>query len=107
MKNLRYIFFLIAGMAALVSCEKDDGKDPGKPLLEPGTIASSAYFADSIKFSASVSDAGNIPLSTLKAQLFYGEEMVDEAVVRTKEYGQYEGKVFAPFHANIPQPKPP
>lgn len=84
-----------------VSC-KEEEKGPGRPVLEPTGSITSAHFADSIKFSAKVSDADGIALSTLKAKLYYNEDMVAETVIRTKTFGEYEGKIYAPFYADIP-----
>ena len=43
-----------------------------------------ALFGDSLPFTIKASDI-DVPLSTLKAQLFYGEEQVSETVIRTKD----------------------
>ena len=42
------------------------------------------------------------PLSTLKAQIFFDDEMVAEEVIRTKTDGTYKGAVTLPFYKNIP-----
>ena len=41
-------------------------------------------------------------LSTLKAQVFFDDEMVAEEVIRTKSDGTYTGAVTLPFYKNIP-----
>ena len=33
---------------------------------------------------------------------FYGDEKVSETVIRTKTKGDYKGKIFVPFYANVP-----
>ncbi len=64
-----------------------------------------ALFGDSLPFTIKASDV-DVPLSTLKAQLFYGEEQVSETVIRTKTSGNdYTGKIFVPYYANIPNGK--
>lgn len=97
-----YKLFLVAAasLAALGSCG-DDEKVPGNPVLEPLTTFTSAYFADSLAFSARVSDA-SVPLSTLKAELYFGDEMVSQTVVRTKTNGEYSDKIYIPYYAGIP-----
>lgn len=85
------------------SCKKgiDFPGAKGNPQLQSVTVPQQAYFGDSIPFSANVSDA-EVALSTLKAQLFYGEDMVAETTLRTRVAGNYSGKIFAPFLKNIP-----
>ncbi len=52
-------------------------------------------------FTIKASDV-DVPLSTLKAKLFYGEELVSETVIRTKTSGSdYTGKVFVPYYPNV------
>jgi hypothetical protein len=58
-------------------------------------------FGDSLPFTVGVSDA-DVPLSTLKAQLFFGDEKVSETVIRTKTNADYSGKIFIPYYADIP-----
>lgn len=60
-----------------------------------------ALFGDSLSFEVQVSDA-TVPLSTLKAQLYYTDDQVAETVIRTKENGTYSGKIFIPFYKNVP-----
>ena len=88
----------------LYSCSDDD-KGPGNPVM---TIESDAVelenvmFGDSLSFNIGVADADNVPLSTLKARLFFSDEMVSETVIRTKTYDEYEGKIYIPFLKDIP-----
>jgi hypothetical protein len=91
-------FLLVAGFSA---CD-DDEKTDGHPELALEKEVSLAYFGDSIPFTATVSDQDQVPLSTLKAQLFFGDEMVSETVIRTKAEGEYSGKIFVPFLKDIP-----
>lgn len=100
MKIHIYILLILSGFIFLNSCSDDD-KEPGNPLLDVKTTLTNAMFGDSLVFTADVSDS-NIPLSTLKAQLFFDDEMVSETVIRTKEYGTYTGKIFIPFYKDIP-----
>lgn len=88
---------------AFVGC-KEDYKYPlggGSPLLDVTSVPNSAFFGDSLSFDARVSDAGKA-LSTLKVQLYYSEDLVSERTIRTKEYGDYAGKIYIPYLANIP-----
>ena len=101
MKKYYLLLIAIFSLALLNSCS-DDEKSEGQPQLEVSGIPSSAFFGDSISFLATVSDAENIPLSTLKAKLYYGEDLVSETVIRTKTEGNYSGKVYVPFLKSIP-----
>ena len=86
------------------SCNDDDFL-PGNPNLEIRAENADALFGDSLPFTFKASDV-DVPLSTLKAQLFYGEEQVSETVIRTKTSGSdYSGKIYIPYYANIPNGK--
>ncbi|WP_321333953.1 DUF5125 domain-containing protein [uncultured Bacteroides sp.] len=101
MKSLKYILFVtFASLLLLNSCD-DNEAVPGNPVMEPKTTFGSAMFGDSLAFTVAVSDA-DVPLSTLKAQLYYGEEKVSETVIRTKTSNDYSGKIFVPYYANVP-----
>jgi hypothetical protein len=83
------------------ACSEDKGAGVGKPVINVKTSIGAAHFADSLPFTVEVSDA-EVPLSTLKARLYYGEEQVSETVIRTKTNGEYSGKIYIPYYANIP-----
>lgn len=99
MKLLKYIFFL-SSIILFASCSDDDDKDPGNPVMDIKTEFSSAMFGDSVPFTVSVAD--DVPLSTLKARLYFGEEMVSEVVIRTKTVGEYSGKISVPYLKETP-----
>lgn len=101
MKNIIFYLSLLSSVLFLFSCE-DEEDLTGQPELSVTSEIGTAHFGDSISFSADVSDAEGVPLSTLKAQLFFGDEMVEETVIRTKTEGPYSGKIFVPFHRDIP-----
>lgn len=104
MNRFYFLFVSLLSLSLLVSCsdDNDTSYSEGNPQLTVSGIPSSAFFGDSISFSATVSDAKNVPLSTLKAQLFYGEDMVSETVIRTKTDGDYSGKIKVPFLKRTP-----
>ena len=65
------------------------------------SVWSIALYGDSLSFTVNASD-DEVPLSTLKVQLYYGEEQVSETVVRTKNSGaDYSGKIFVPYYPDI------
>ncbi len=98
----RYFFYLgiFIGIVGLTACEIEKESE-GQPILTINSEINAAHFGDSISFTAIVSDV-EVPLSTLKAQIFFGDEKVSETVIRTKTYGQYSGKIFVPYYQNIP-----
>jgi hypothetical protein len=51
-----------------------------------------------------VSDS-EVALSTVKAQLYFTDDKVTETVIRTKQNGDYTGKIYVPFLKDIPDGK--
>lgn len=99
--NLLYLSALMSGALTLGACD-DDENVPGNPVMDIKTETTSACFGDSLAFTVNASDA-DVPLSTLKAQLYFGEEMVSETVIRTKVSGEdYTGKIYVPFYKDVP-----
>jgi hypothetical protein len=101
MKKYIYIILIISVALGFNACSDDDDKVPGNPVINAKTNFSSAMFGDSLQFTIDVSD-NDVPLSTLKVRLFYSDDMVAETVIRTKTNGEYTGKIFVPYYANIP-----
>ncbi|MDR0754879.1 MAG: DUF5125 domain-containing protein [Prevotellaceae bacterium] len=95
----KYIYLLMT-LIILNSCSKDDVQTSGNPVIELRSELSRAMFGDSLQFTVGVND--EVPLSTFKAKLYFGEELVSETVIRTKNAGDYTGKIYIPFYKNIP-----
>jgi hypothetical protein len=102
MKTLKYIAFTLLCVLGMSSCNNNDDNAAGNPVITPSTVGTSAQFGDSLNFKINVTDGGNIPLSTLKAYLYYGNELVSTTTIRTKTYGDYSGKIYIPYYKNIP-----
>lgn len=101
MKAFKYYLMALASAALLNACSDDDPV-PGNPVMNFREEPTSALFGDSLSFTINASDQA-VPLSTLKAQLYFGEEKVGETVIRTKTSGEdYTGKIYIPYLANIP-----
>ena len=103
MKNIKYLILLFLGFSLLLSCsdDNDDGSmSPGNPAIEVKSQFVGAHFGDNLPFTVGVSD--NVPLSTLTARLYFGEEKVFETVIRTKTEGDYSGVISIPFYKDIP-----
>lgn len=102
MKKNKLSFLAIMAGALLFGACQDDDNAPGNPVMDIKTETLDACFGDSLAFTVNASDA-DVPLSTLKAQLYFGEEMVSETVIRTKVSGDdYSGKIYVPFYKDIP-----
>lgn len=98
-RNIYIILFALIGVLITHSCN-DDEYLPGSPEIETIDGKINALYGDSLPFTMKATDM-DVPLSTLKATLFYGEEQVSETVIRTKTSGSdYSGKVFVPYYPN-------
>ena len=84
----------------LTACKDDYELSPGNPVMTAKTQFTGAHFGDDLPFTLSVSD--HVPLSTLTAKLYFGDEEVSKTVIRTKENGDYSGTIAVPFYKNIP-----
>lgn len=100
MKKYLYTILILSGIIAFSSCSDDDDK-AGNPVLTPKTQFGNAMFGDSLSFTLDVADA-DVPLSTVKAQLYFDDEKVSETVIRTKTNGEYSGKILIPYYKNVP-----
>ena len=102
MKTLKYIALSLLAAACTTAC-KDDPEllttDVGPEMTAVSSDAS-GVFGGKVGFEATMTD--RYALSTLKAQIFFDDEMVAEEVIRTKENGTYSGTVTLPFYNNVP-----
>ena len=102
MKYIKSLSIALAAASLFTACNDDDVKVPGNPVMDVTGNIGSAYFGDSLSFVVKATDE-QVPLSTIHAELYFGDEMVSEKVIRTKVSGQdYETKIFVPYYANIP-----
>ncbi len=100
MKFSKYILFAAAAFT-MAACSDDDPA-VGNPKMDVKTSIGTAYFGDSLRFTINASDP-EVALSTIHADLFFGDECVSSQVVRTKVSGQdYECCLYVPYFANVP-----
>jgi hypothetical protein len=97
----KHIYLLTALLIAAACTQDDDSGAPGNPVITPKTEFGAARFGDSLQFTMGVADDA-APLSTLRATLCFGDEAVAETVIRTKTPGDYTGKLYVPYYADIP-----
>ena len=72
--KLQHIIPFSLMLALLWSCNDDD-MPLGAPVISYPDAAETAHFGDSLAFTVKAEDP-EVALSTLKAQLFYGDDMV-------------------------------
>lgn len=101
MKKCKYLIIVLLSFVLMTACNDDDNDmSPGNPVITAKTQFAGAHFGDNLPFTIEVSD--NMPLSTLTAKLYFGDEEVSKTVIRTKENGEYSGTVAVPFYKDIP-----
>lgn len=106
MKHLKYIYMAMLCLPIFTACNNEEEMvtGDGNPVMTVGQVPA-VHFADNLSVKVNCKDEGGIPLSTLKAALYYGEEMVKDTTIRTKTEGDYEVKLMAPFLKNVPDGK--
>ncbi len=102
MRRLIYFILSIFGIFGIYSCAEgvSELQQEGNPVIQINNQFTNVHFGDVLSFTADVSD--NIPLSTLTAILYFGEEEVERTTIRTKENGEYSGEIAVPFMKDIP-----
>ncbi len=94
---------LLAGTLVIAACQKEFKyvfADHG-PDVTVSSISESAYMGGKISFSVNISDP-DFDLSTIKAELYFDQDVVSDTTIRTKTEGLYTGTLSVPFLANIP-----
>lgn len=99
MKIFTYSILFLFSLILWSSCSDDEEKKAGNPMMDINSEFSSVMYGDSLPFTINVSD--EVPLSTLKARIYYGAEKVSEVIIRTKENGSYSGKIYVPFYKDM------
>jgi len=103
MKQLKNNLYIFVCLVLVLSCqkEKEYTYNIGNPSITINNAPTSALFGDSLVFNVAVEDK-DVPLSTLKVQLYFTDDIVSETTIRTKENGSYTGKIYVPFLKDIP-----
>ncbi|MCI1685526.1 MAG: DUF5016 domain-containing protein [Prevotella sp.] len=105
MKKFKYLLFTLLALSLLGSCSDDDNNKAGNPVIDLKSDLSSACFGDSLEYTVNCKDEGGVPLSTLKAFLYFSDELVSQTTIRTKTEGDYTGKIYIPYLKGIPNGK--
>ena len=83
MKKYKSILWSLIALVTFNACNNENYSEPpveGTPVITLKSQLTSAMFGDSLTFNATATDA-EFPLSTLKAQLFFGTDKVSETVL--------------------------
>ncbi len=102
MKLLKYIAIGAFAVAAFSGCNDEPElitSDRG-PTMEILALGEAAQMGGKVSFEIRLTD--NIPLSTLKATLYYDQDAVSNVTIRTKTEGTYTGEIDVPFFKEIP-----
>ncbi|MBD5298880.1 MAG: DUF5125 domain-containing protein [Bacteroides sp.] len=98
MNPFKSIILTALAVGALAACSDEPGT--GNPVIDVRNDIEDVCYGDSLPFTVKASDT-EVALSTLKARLYYGDEMVSETIIRTKESDKdYSGKIFVPYLAD-------
>ncbi|WP_255417129.1 DUF5125 domain-containing protein [Proteiniphilum sp. X52] len=102
MKKIKYWMLVFVVSFALASCDNEvaEPQQEGNPTMQIEDQFAHVHFGDLLPFEVTVND--DVPLSTLTAKLYFGEEEVSKTIIRTKENGQYAGSIAIPYGKNIP-----
>ena len=104
MKSIRIIIAMIAALPFLAACIDEDYQNivlQGDPVINASSVGST-QMGETCSFNVNCSDKGHTALSTLKAELCFSGEVVDETVIRTKNEGDYNVSLNVPFLQFIP-----
>ena len=108
MKHIRYYIMALLALPLMASCGDDDYSAP-TPAAESTRIytapAAAVWMGDEVEVKVNCKDDGGVALSTLKANLLFSGQSVDETTIRTKEAGEYTVKLKVPYAQNVPDGK--
>jgi len=104
MKSIRIIIAMIAALPFLAACIDEDYQNivlQGDPLINASSVGDT-QMGETCSFNVNCTDKNHTALSTLKAELCFSGEVVDETVIRTKIEGDYNVSLNVPFLQYIP-----
>ena len=108
MKHIRYYIMALLALPLMASCGDDDYSAPtpaGNPVMSCTAPATAVWMGDEVEVKVNCKDEGGVALSTLKANLLFSGQSVDETTIRTKEAGEYTVKLKVPYAQNVPDGK--
>ena len=87
-----------------ISCVDNDYQNivqSGDPVINASSIGT-IQMGQQLQFSVNCADKKGEALSTLKAELLFSDEVVDETTIRTKTEGDYQVNLNVPYLQYIP-----
>ena len=108
MKHIRYYIMALLALPLMASCGDDDYSAPtpaGNPVMSYTAPAAAVWMGDEVEVKVNCKDDGGVALSTLKANLLFSGQSVDETTIRTREAGEYTVKLKVPYAQNVPDGK--
>lgn len=108
MKHIRYYIMALLTLPLMASCGDDDYSAPtpaGNPVMSCTAPAAAVWMGDEVEVKVNCKDEGGVALSTLKANLLFSGQSVDETTILTKEAGEYTVKLKVPYAQNVPDGK--
>lgn len=108
MKHIRYYIMALLALPLMASCGDDDYSAPtpaGNPVMSYTAPASAVWMGDEVEVKVNCKDDGGVALSTLKANLLFSGQSVDETTIRTREAGEYTVKLKVSYAQNVPDGK--
>lgn len=98
------LFCALCAACSFTACVDDDYKNivlEGDPTIDVSAIGT-VEMGQKMQFSVNCSDKKDIALSTLKAELCFSDEVVDDTIIRTKTEGSYDVSLTVPYLQYIP-----
>lgn len=108
MKHIRYYIMALLALPLMASCGDDDYSAPtpaGNPVMNYTAPSAAVWMGDEVEVKVNCKDEGGVALSTLKANLLFSGQSVDETTIRTKEAGEYTVKLKVPYAQSVPDGK--
>lgn len=105
MKHIKYYIMALLALPLMAACSEDDYNEPtpaGNPVMSCTAPTEAVWMGDEVEINVNCKDEGGIALSTLKANLLFSGQSVDETTVRTKEEGSYTVKLKVPYAQYVP-----
>lgn len=104
MKTIRNIAAILFTLPLLAACIDEDYQNivqQGDPQITTSPIGTT-QMGETCSFSVNCSDRSGTALSTLKAELCFSGEVVDQTTLRTKNEGDYTVSLNIPYIQYIP-----
>lgn len=103
-QTFKHIICALCIACGLTACVDDDYSNivkAGDPAISVSAIGTTPM-GQQLQFNVNCTDKKGTALSTLKAELLFSDEVVDQTTIRTKTEGDYQVSLDVPFMQYIP-----